>query len=357
MKKVELLIPAGDLERLKYAVMYGADAVYFGGMSFSLRAKASNFTLSDIKEGVKFAHEHNVKVYVTLNIVPHNEDFEGLKEYLIALNEIGIDGLIISSFAYLYFVSKYTKNIEKHISTQCSVINSEAIKFYEDLGVDRIVLGRELSLEELKVIKEKTKLKLEVFIHGGMCAGLSGRCILSNYMACRDANRGGCAHSCRWNYALKLDSGKEENFTMGSKDLCALRLIPEMIDIGIDSLKIEGRMKSVYYIASITRIYRALIDEYLKTGKINDFKIYEEELRYVESRETATGFLKGDVKQDEQYFDPKLENAPKNFLGKVLDFNPKTKEALWNKEIILKLVMKLSSLCLIKMLLVLSLMR
>ncbi|HHU21051.1 MAG TPA: U32 family peptidase [Acholeplasma sp.] len=326
MKKVELLIPAGDLERLKYAVMYGADAVYFGGMSFSLRAKASNFTLSDIKEGVKFAHEHNVKVYVTLNIVPHNEDFEGLKEYLIALNEIGIDGLIISSFAYLYFVSKYTKNIEKHISTQCSVINSEAIKFYEDLGVDRIVLGRELSLEELKVIKEKTKLKLEVFIHGGMCAGLSGRCILSNYMACRDANRGGCAHSCRWNYALKLDSGKEENFTMGSKDLCALRLIPEMIDIGIDSLKIEGRMKSVYYIASITRIYRALIDEYLKTGKINDFKIYEEELRYVESRETATGFLKGDVKQDEQYFDPKLENAPKNFLGKVLDFNPKTKE-------------------------------
>ena len=326
MKKVELLIPAGDLERLKYAVMYGADAVYFGGMSFSLRAKASNFTLSDIKEGVKFAHEHNVKVYVTLNIVPHNEDFEGLKEYLIALNEIGIDGLIISSFAYLYFVSKYTKNIEKHISTQSSVINSEAIKFYEDLGVDRIVLGRELSLEELKVIKEKTKLKLEVFIHGGMCAGLSGRCILSNYMACRDANRGGCAHSCRWNYALKLDSGKEENFTMGSKDLCALRLIPEMIDIGIDSLKIEGRMKSVYYIASITRIYRALIDEYLKTGKINDFKIYEEELRYVESRETATGFLKGDVKQDEQYFDPKLENAPKNFLGKVLDFNPKTKE-------------------------------
>jgi putative protease len=326
MKKVELLIPAGDLERLKYAVMYGADAVYFGGMSFSLRAKASNFTLSDIKEGVKFAHEHNVKVYVTLNIVPHNEDFEGLKEYLIALNEIGIDGLIISSFAYLYFVSKYTKNIEKHISTQCSVINSEAIKFYEDLGVDRIVLGRELSLEELKVIKEKTKLKLEVFIHGGMCAGLSGRCILSNYMACRDANRGGCAHSCRWNYALKLDSGKEENFTMGSKDLCALRLIPEMIDIGIDSLKIEGRMKSVYYIASITRIYRALIDEYLKTGKINDFKIYEEELRYVESRETATGFLKGDVKQDEQYFDPKLENASKNFLGKVLDFNPKTKE-------------------------------
>lgn len=326
MKKVELLIPAGDLERLKYAVMYGADAVYFGGMSFSLRAKASNFTLSDIKEGVKFAHEHNVKVYVTLNIVPHNEDFEGLKEYLIALNEIGIDGLIISSFAYLDFVSKYTKNIEKHISTQSSVINSEAIKFYEDLGVDRIVLGRELSLEELKVVKEKTKLKLEVFIHGGMCAGLSGRCILSNYMACRDANRGGCAHSCRWNYALKLDSGKEENFTMGSKDLCALRLIPEMIDIGIDSLKIEGRMKSVYYIASITRIYRALIDEYLKTGKINDFKIYEEELRYVESRETATGFLKGDVKQDEQYFDPKLENAPKNFLGKVLDFNPKTKE-------------------------------
>ena len=326
MKKVELLIPAGDLERLKYAVMYGADAVYFGGMSFSLRAKASNFTLSDIKEGVKFAHEHNVKVYVTLNIVPHNEDFEGLKEYLIALNEIGIDGLIISSFAYLDFVSKYTKNIEKHISTQSSVINSEAIKFYEDLGVDRIVLGRELSLEELKVVKEKTKLKLEVFIHGGMCAGLSGRCILSNYMACRDANRGGCAHSCRWNYALKLDSGKEENFTMGSKDLCALRLIPEMIDIGIDSLKIEGRMKSVYYIASITRIYRALIDEYLKTGKINDFKIYEEELRYVESRETATGFLKNDVKQDEQYFDPKLENAPKNFLGKVLDFNPKTKE-------------------------------
>lgn len=324
MKKVELLIPAGDLERLKYAVMYGADAVYFGGINFSLRAKASNFSLEDIEEGVKFAHKHKVKVYVTLNIVPHNEDFEGLKEYLKALSKIGIDGLIITSFAYLDLVNKYAKNVEKHISTQSSVINSDAIKFYENLGVDRIVLGRELNLDEIKAIKEKTNVKIEVFIHGGMCAGLSGRCILSNYMADRDANRGGCAHSCRWNYLLKLESGKTENFTMGSKDLSALSLIPKMIDIGIDSLKIEGRMKSVYYIASITRIYRALIDEYLETGKIADFKIYEEELKSVESRETATGFLEGDIRPDEQYFDPKLENAPKNFLGKVLNFNSKT---------------------------------
>jgi len=223
MKKVELLIPAGDLERLKYAVMYGADAVYCGGMSFSLRAKASNFSLEDIEKGVKFAHKHKVKVYVTLNIVPHNEDFEGLKEYLKALSKIGIDGLIITSFAYLDLVNKYAKNVEKHISTQSSVINSDAIKFYENLGVDRIVLGRELNLDEIKAIKEKTNLKLEVFIHGGMCAGLSGRCILSNYMADRDANRGGCAHSCRWNYLLKLESGKLHDFTMGSKDLSSFK--------------------------------------------------------------------------------------------------------------------------------------
>ena len=224
----ELLAPAGDLEKLKIAVLYGADAVFIGGLKFSLRSRASNFTIADIKEGCNFAHAHKAKVHVTCNIVMHEKDTNGIIEYLKALEEAQVDAVIASSLAILKLVKKYTK-MEAHVSTQTSCLNQEAIKFYEELGVDRIVLGRELTLEEIATIKKTAKTDLEVFIHGGMCSAYSGRCLLSNNMTNRDANRGGCAHSCRWNY--DLFAGKEkinpngDYFAMSSKDLCAIRTI------------------------------------------------------------------------------------------------------------------------------------
>ena len=327
--KYELLAPAGDLEKLKIAILYGADAVFIGGLKFSLRSRASNFTIEDIKEGCKFAHEHNAKVHVTCNIVMHNIDTDGIKEYLMALDDAGVDAVIASSFYILKMVKKYTK-MEAHVSTQASISNEEAVKFFEEEGMNRVVLARELSLEEIKKVRENSNIDLEVFIHGGMCVSISGRCMLSNNMTNRDANRGGCAHSCRWCYDLKDVNDKTYNpkgdyFAMSSKDLCAIKAIPALMDLGINSFKIEGRMKSLHYIATVVNAYRKIIDEYKLNHKIKDFKIYEDAISKAENRLTSTGFLFGLPTVEEQLYDLNLTVPTKEFVGIVESYDENEK--------------------------------
>lgn len=329
---IELLAPAGNLEKLKIAILYGADAVYIGGKKFSLRARASNFENKDIEEGCRFAREHGAKVYVTMNIVPHNEDFSGIEEYLRELEAYGVDGIIVSSLAYAGIAKRVAPKLSLHLSTQFSASNSATLNYIEKMGFSRAVLAREVSLKQLAQIRKKTSIELEVFIHGGMCVSYSGRCMLSNHMTNRDANRGGCAHSCRWDYVL--DDGKKnpetrpgEFFNMGSKDLMAVRAIPTLIDLGVTSLKIEGRMKTMYYIATVVRCYRQLIDEYQATGRIADYGYYEEEIQKAENRETATGFLFHLPDLSEQLYNVQATPPSKEFIGFVLDYDEKTKLA------------------------------
>lgn len=328
MAEYELLAPAGDLEKLKVAIIYGADAVFIGGQKFSLRSRASNFTLADIKEGCEFAHQHNAKIHVTCNIVMHNIDTDGLIEYLKELEACGVDCIIASSLYILKMVKLHTK-MEAHVSTQASTINQEAVKFFEEVNVDRVVLGREVSLEEMKIIKENSKIDLEAFIHGGMCVSYSGRCMLSNNMTNRDANRGGCAHSCRWCYDLiddnQIKNPKGDYFAMSSKDLCAIKAIPLMMDMGMNSFKIEGRMKSLHYIATVVNTYRKLIDEYKLNHKIKDFKVYENQIAKAENRLTSTGFLFNKPTINEQLYDLNLTVPTKEFIGIVKGYDEKTK--------------------------------
>ncbi len=318
---IELLAPAGNLEKLKIAVLYGADAVFIGGLEFSLRSRASNFTLDDIKEGCEFAHKHGAKVHVTTNIIPHNNNLKGLKEYLINLEKCGVDAIICASLYIITTALKYT-NLEVHVSTQDSVVNSEAIKFYQKLGCKRVVLGREVSLEELKEIRKNTNIDIETFIHGGMCSSYSGRCMLSNEMASRDANRGGCAHSCRWNYDL-IQNGKKINdnnyFSLASKDLCALKFIPDLIDNNITSLKIEGRMKSTHYIATVVNAYRRAIDEYYKSKTI-DYEKYDYMIRKAENRLTSVGFYNGEPTINEHLYINFGEEPNQEYIGNVLGY-------------------------------------
>lgn len=327
MNKIELLAPAGDLEKLKIAILYGADAVYFGGKSFSLRARANNFTLENIKEASEFAISHDSKIYVTMNIVPHDEDFEGLEEYLRFLESCNITGIIVTSMYIASVAKRVAPKLERHISTQLSTSSSDAINYLGSEGFKRVVLAREVSLQQMKLIKEKTNVELEAFIHGGMCASYSGRCMLSNHMTRRDANRGGCAHSCRWNYLL-FDENKQiinkEYLNMGSKDLKAIRAVPEMIKMGISSLKIEGRMKSIYYIATVVNTYRRLIDEYYSLNgdisKIN-YEYYEKEIEKAENRFLGNGFLYGRPKISDQLYNVRSEMPTKEFIGIVLSFD------------------------------------
>jgi len=322
MARFELLAPAGDLEKLKFAVLYGADAVFIGGKRFSLRSRASNFTLEDIKEGCAFAHKHNAKIHVTCNIVMHNIDVDGVLEYLKDLESCGVDAIITSSLYILGLVKKYTK-MEAHVSTQQSISNDKAIALLKEMGADRVVLARELTLSDIENAKKKSDVDLEVFIHGGMCSSFSGRCMLSNNMTNRDANRGGCAHSCRWGYDIYKNDEKISNeiFTASSKDLCALKYIPKLIDLGINSFKIEGRMKSLHYISTIVNTYRRLIDEYLQTGKINDMSSYEKDILKAENRETATGFFGGRITTNNQLFDLNNQSPTKEFVGICRDYD------------------------------------
>ena len=327
--RAELLAPAGNLEKAKIALLYGADAVYVGGVSFSLRARASNFTIPLLKELVDFAHKLNKKVYVTTNIVFHDEDQIGLDEYLIELDNMKVDAIICSSFLIIERAKEIT-NLEIHLSTQFSVTNHALADYFFDEGIKRVVLARELSINEIKEVSKSTKADLEIFIHGGMCVSYSGRCTLSNYMVTRDANRGGCAHSCRWLYNLyHKDEIISDNydFQMSSKDLEITEYIPKLLDIGVSSLKIEGRMKSIHYIATVVLAYRMLIDDYYD-NKLKDLSYYKNEIKKAENRLTSIGFLAGDTTINEQLYNYRSESPTKEFIGIVLEYLPEKKLAL-----------------------------
>jgi putative protease len=331
IKKPELLAPAGDLERLKIAMIYGADAVYIGGNVFGLRANATNFSIDDIKEAVRFAHELYKKVYVTVNITLHNKEVEDLLVYLKELDNIGVDAIIVSDPAVIEIAHANTK-LEIHLSTQQSTLNYEAIKFWKKQGVTRIVMGREVSREEIIEIMKKVDIEIEIFIHGAMCSSYSGRCVLSNFMTARDANRGGCSQICRWTFDLKNDEGEvlnaEKDFTFSSKDLSQLRYIDEMIKMGITSFKIEGRMRSAYYIATIVNIYRKAIDEYCQNPDTYEYNtLYEMVLSNCANRESISQFFDGTSDETAQYYSGRIETSNQDFLGLVLDYDPTTKMA------------------------------
>ena len=325
MDKIELLAPAGNLERLKIALLYGADAVYFGGRKYSLRANAKNLDIDEIKEACNYAHKLNKKVYVTVNIVFHNEDIEGLRKYLIDLAKCGVDAIIVSDPLVINIVKENKIELPIHISTQYSTVNYETVNFWKNLGVERVVLGRELNKEEIKEIIDKTGMDIEVFIHGAMCASYSGRCVLSNYFTNRDANRGGCAQICRWDFDLKQDGKIVNNptkFTMCSKDLCMLEYIPDMIDIGVKSLKVEGRMRSIYYIAMVINNYRRAIDDYYGNRMTDEkLKVYKRELDKVANRDSIDQFFNVFPTEREQYFLGRDEVSNQDFLGIVTDYD------------------------------------
>lgn len=330
---IELLAPAKDLAKAKVALDYGADAVYIGGKRFSLRSRASNFDLDEIKEITEYAHTLNKKVYVTVNMVFHDHDLYLVKEYIKDLEAIGVDALIIESFGLLALIKKIAPRLETHISTQVSVLNSRAIEMFSLWGADRVVLARECTMRQIEVIAKRSPLPLEVFIHGGMCSNYSGRCTLSNRMCLRDANRGGCAHSCRWRYELyaddKLISDPQILFSMASKDLRATAYIERMIKCGIASLKIEGRMKSEYYIAQITKTYRKLIDEIYECGHLAKERIayYDKEIAKAENRHSDTGFLDGDLVYTKQIYEKEAAMVTHDFVGYVKGYDSQTKIA------------------------------
>lgn len=324
MKKPELLAPAGDLEKLKFAILYGADAVYLGGMMFGLRANASNFTLEELKEGVLFAHERNKKVYVTVNIALHTAELESLTDYLKALDQIGVDAIILSDPAIIP-IAKENTHLELHLSTQQSTLNYEAVEFWKKLGITRIVLGRETSKEEILAIKEHVDIEIECFIHGAMCASYSGRCVLSNFFTARDSNRGGCSQICRWDFDLYDRDGHllvgEKPFTFCTKDLSLLKYIPDMIEMGITSFKIEGRMRSIYYIATVVDIYRKVIDQYVQQKENYEYnKEYEKVLRNCANRDSVPQFFDGSEGVECQYYNGRVEVSNQDFLGLVLDY-------------------------------------
>jgi len=327
MNKCELLLPAGNLEKLRFALLYGADAVYIGGKVYSLRAQASNFSLSDIDEAVKFAHNLNKKVYITVNVIPREKEIDGIKDYLINLEKLNVDGIIVSSPVVLYTAKNYT-HLHVSVSTQASSINTDSVNFLYRMGAKRIVLGRELSVKEIQEIKENTDAEVEVFIHGGMCSSYSGRCTLSNYLSNRDANRGGCAHSCRWNYDIYKDEKiNKETFQIASKDLDGIPFIKDVIEAKVDSLKVEGRMKSVHYVATIAYTYRRLIDD-IYSNKLKDYSFYEKLIESAENRYSSTGFLGGDTLDVGTLYSLVSLEANKSFCGIVLKYDNLTHEAL-----------------------------
>ena len=332
MNKVELLAPAGDLKRLKTAVNFGADAVYLGGKSYSLRARASNFQRQDIVDAVNYAHAHHKKVFVTINMIFHEEDLEGLRAYLIDLDEIGVDAIIVASYYVVKLALEVTQSMEIHLSTQLSATNAHALTFYKKLGADRVVLARECSLVDVQQINAKQILPTEVFIHGGMSANISGRCTLSNYMTYRDANRGGCAQSCRWKYEVyDQDQQKFKEtatlFSMSSKDLNATPILKELLEAKVASLKIEGRMKSEYYLATVVSAYRMLID---KMNTMNHADLVEQvnhELSKAEGRETFTGFYERVPDASGHLYEANGAGVTQVFLGVVLSFDAQTSMA------------------------------
>ncbi len=318
---MELLAPVGRIENVRFAFFYGADAIYLGGRDFSLRANAKNFSLDEIKEAVTIAHGLGKKVYVAVNIVFHDEDFPNLEDYLKILDSIGVDAIIASDITVVSLVKALNLKFEVHLSTQASVLNSDAARFWQNLGVKRIVLAREASREDIKQIKDDTGLDLEVFIHGAMCTSFSGKCVLSNYMTNRDANRGGCAQICRWNFEIN----EKPDLTITPKDLNMVPFIEDMINLGVTSFKIEGRMRSIYYIATVILVYRRLIDKIkAKTLTEKEATYYLNILNRCANRDSTPQFYDKLPGVNEQYFAGRDEVSNKDFLGLVLEYDEKT---------------------------------
>ena len=338
VKKPELLAPAGNLEKLKVAVHYGADAVFIGGQEYGLRSNAGNFTFEEMKEGVEFAKKYGAKVYVTTNIFAHNENIDGLEEYLAGLEEAGVHGIIVADPLIIETCKRVAPSVEIHLSTQQSLSNWKAVQYWKEEGLERVVLARETGAEEIKLMKEKVDIEIEAFVHGAMCIAYSGRCTLSNHMTARDSNRGGCCQSCRWDYDLyELDSDgekalfdeKDAPFAMSPKDLKLLESLPRMIEIGVDSLKVEGRMKSIHYIATVISVYRKVIDAYCADP--DNFSIKQEwldELDKCANRPTAPAFMEGDIPgYKQQMFGNHSTKTRFDFAGLVLDYNSDTQIA------------------------------
>ncbi|MEM4991631.1 U32 family peptidase [Priestia sp. SB1] len=334
-KKPELLAPAGNLEKLKVAVHYGADAVFIGGKEFGLRSNADNFTFEEMAEGVQFANKYGARIYVTTNIFAHNENMDGLEDYLMGLERAGVSGIIVADPLIIETCRCVAPKLEVHLSTQQSLSNWKAVQFWKEEGLERVVLARETGAEEMREMKEKVDIEIEAFIHGAMCIAYSGRCVLSNHMTARDSNRGGCCQSCRWDYDLfKVEDGKTETplfdeqddpFAMSPKDLNLIQSIPQMIELGIDSLKIEGRMKSIHYIATVVSVYRKVIDAYCADPE--NFVIQKEwldELDKCANRDTAPAFFEGVPGVDEQMFGVHGKKTKFDFAGLVLNYDEET---------------------------------
>jgi putative protease len=337
MKIPELLVPAGNLEKLKMAVHYGADAVYLSGKEYGLRSYAGNFTLSEMEEGIKFAHKRQVKVYVTVNIVARNDDFIVLPDYLNSLSELKVDGLIISDPGIIAQARQHAPHLPLHLSTQLSTSNWCSAQFWQQQGISRINLARELSLEEIALIKQRAPVKIEIFVHGAMCISHSGRCLLSTYLTQRDPNRGECAHPCRWKYSLMEENRPNRYFPItedeygsyvfNSKDLCLIEYLPEIIAAGVDAIKIEGRMKGIHYVASVTRIYRRALDCYGEAPERYQFQAeWLEELKKISHRDYTIGFFLGTPSEESFRYDTSNYVRTHELVGVVKEVLPSTGE-------------------------------
>ncbi len=337
--KPELLAPAGDLQKLKVAVLYGADAVYLGGRHFSLRAGAGNFSEKELFEGVRYAHENGARVYVAVNIYARNEDLALLPDYLEMICAAGVDGIIVSDPGVVDLARRLYPGLPVHLSTQANTTNWATARFWEEQGVSRLILARELSLEEIKEIRKKVTAELEIFVHGAMCISYSGRCLLSNYLAGRDANRGDCAQSCRWRYALveekrpgeylPIEEDSRGSYILGARDLCLVEHIPELVKAGINSLKIEGRMKSVNYVGGIVKVYRQALDAYIKEPEnYHPDPAWLEEIGKVSHRRYTTGFLFGAPGVSGQHYEGEIYTSTHTFIGLVKGYDEKTGMAL-----------------------------
>lgn len=338
MKRPELLAPAGNMEKLKMALIYGADAVYLGGKAFGLRAFSDNFDYAEMKEAVGFAHNLGKKVYVTVNIFPHNEDLKDLPEYLAYLREIGVDAIIISDLGVYRLAREIIPDMPLHISTQANNTNWSSVLFWQELGVARVVLAREISLEDIKLIRAKTSVELEAFVHGAMCISYSGRCLLSNYFTGRDANRGQCTQACRWKYYVLEETrpgqffpvleDERGTYVFNSKDLCMLPHIPEMVDSGLDSFKIEGRMKSIHYVATVVKAYREAIDCYFEDPAAFVPDKWLEELEKISHRPYTTGFYFKKPTHSDQVYASSSYLQTHEFVGLVKSYDSASRTAV-----------------------------
>ncbi|WP_289088163.1 peptidase U32 family protein [Veillonella magna] len=332
-RPIELLSPAGNMDKLKMAIRYGADAVYCAGQAFGLRAGSANFNNEELKEAVEFVHAHGKKIYVTCNIIPHNEDLVGLEEYLQYLERIHVDAIIVADLGIFLLAKRVAPGLELHVSTQANTTNYLTTEFWKEQGAARVVVAREVSIKDIKTMRESADIEIEAFIHGAMCISYSGRCLLSNYFTTtRDANRGQCAQACRWKYSLvesnrpgeyyPIEEDQHGTYIFNSKDLCLLKHIPELYEAGVDSLKIEGRMKSVHYVATVTKVYREAIDTYLKEGK--DWYVRDEwmeELEKISHRPYTEGFSVEKPDETAQNYGKSSNTQTHDFIGLVEGYN------------------------------------